>query len=116
MRLIVLVVVFVTFTVWSSTIAFSHGLLGFLTLAAKEPWAAQMLTDLGIALFVAWTWLRHEAKARGIPAWPYQVATVLLGSIGVLAFLIHREVAKRAGDGAEAAAPRATTVQAARAE
>lgn len=95
MRLIILVVVFVAFTVWSSTVAFSHGLLGFLTLAAREPWAAQMLVDLFLSFFVAWSWLRHDAKERGIAAWPYIVGTLALGSIGTLAYLIHRELVGR---------------------
>ncbi|MBE2252320.1 MAG: hypothetical protein IAE78_22490 [Myxococcus sp.] len=95
MRLAVLVVVFLAFTLWSSTIALAHGPIGFLTLAAREPWAAQMLVDLFLAFFVAWTWLRHDAKARQIAAWPYIVATATLGSIGVLAYLIHRELVGR---------------------
>lgn len=95
MRLIVLVVVFIAFTLWSSTIALSHGLLGFLTLAGREPWAAQMLVDLFLSFFVAWSWLRHDAKERGIPAWPYIAATLTLGSIGTLAYLIHREFVGR---------------------
>ena len=92
MRLVMLVVVFVAFTVWTTTIAFSHGLLGFVTLAAREPWAAQLLVDLFLSPFVGWSWLRHDARERGIAAWPYIVGTVTLGSIGVLAYLIHREL------------------------
>ena len=95
MRLIVLVVVFIAFTVWSTTIAMSHGLLGAFTLAAKEPWAAQLFVDLFLSIFVAWSWLRHDAKERGIPAWPYIAATLTLGSIGTLAYLIHRELVGR---------------------
>lgn len=95
MRLVVLVVVFVGFTVWSSTIAVSHGLLGAFTLAAREPWAAQLFVDLALSCFVLWSFMRHDAKARGIPALPYIVATAAVGSIGVLAYLIHRELVGR---------------------
>lgn len=94
MRLIVLLAVFAAFTLWSLTVAIGHGPVGFITVALERPWAMQMLVDLGIALFVAWSWLRDDAKTRGIPAWPYIAATVTLGSIGVLAYLIHRELAK----------------------
>ena len=98
MRLAVLIVLFVAFTVWSTTVAIAHGPFGFLTVSLAHPWAMQMLVDLSIALFVAWSWLRHDAKQRGIPAWPYILGTVALGSIAVLAYLIHRElVGKRAG-------------------
>mgnify|MGYP006920616387 CR=1 FL=1 len=50
---------------------------------------------IGIALFVAWSWLRHDARERGIPATPYRVASALLGSPAVLAYLIHRELRAR---------------------
>lgn len=92
MRLAVLVVAFLAFTGWSLSVAMGSGPLGFVTLAGREPWAAQMLVDLSLALFVAWSWLRHDAKAHGIAAWPYLVATLALGSIAVLAYLIHREL------------------------
>ncbi len=96
MRLLLLLAVFVVFTGWSTSVAVAHGPLGFLTLSLEHPWALQMLLDLFIALFVAWAWLRHDAKQRGIPALPYQVATFFLGSPAVLAYLIHREIrAKR---------------------
>jgi len=92
MRLIVLVVVFIAFTVWSTTIAVSHGLFGAFTLAANEPWAAQLFLDLILSCFVLWSFMRHDARERGIPALPYIVGTLTLGSIGVLAYLIHREL------------------------
>ncbi|MBL8958078.1 MAG: hypothetical protein JNK82_45315 [Myxococcaceae bacterium] len=95
MRLPILVIVFLAFTGWSFTVVASHGLFGFLTLAAREPWAMQMLIDLGISLFIAWMWLKHDAKAQGITAWPYMLGTALGGSPVVLLYLIHRELKKR---------------------
>lgn len=95
MRLLILIAIFLAFSAWSLTIAIGHGALGFLEVAGREPWAGQMLVDLGISLFVAWSWLRHDAKAKGIPAWPYIVGTITLGSIGLLAYLIHREWVSR---------------------
>lgn len=95
MRLIILVAVFITFTAWSGTIVVSHGLLGAFTLAAREPWAAQLFVDLGLSCFVLWSFLRHDAKKHGLPALPYILATAAVGSIGVLAYLIHRELAGR---------------------
>lgn len=92
MRLAVLVVIFLAFTGWSLSVALGNGPIGFIPLAGREPWAAQMLVDLGLALFVAWSWLRHDAKAHGIAAWPYILGTLALGSIGVLTYLIHREL------------------------
>jgi hypothetical protein len=96
MRLITLIAVFAAFTLWSLTVAIGHGPLGFITNALEHPWGMQVLIDLSIALFVAWSWLRHDARERGIPAWPYILGTLTLGSIGVLAYLIHRELRGKA--------------------
>jgi hypothetical protein len=95
MRLAVLLVVFVAFTAWSVSILAGQGLGGLSMLLGREPWAAQLLVDLALALVVAWSWMRHDARARGIPAWPYMVATAAVGSVAVLAYLIHRELAGR---------------------
>jgi len=95
MRLAALLVVFVAFTAWSLTVLAGQGLGGFFSLVGREPWAAQLLVDLSLSLVVAWSWLRHDARTRGITAWPYMVATVALGSVAVLAYLLHRELAGR---------------------
>lgn len=102
MRLAVLIAVFLGFTGWSVTVAMADGPLGFLTLAMRERWALQVLLDLAISLVVGWTWLRVDARERGIPAWPYMLGTLTLGSIGVLAYLIHRELRGKAADHAPA--------------
>jgi hypothetical protein len=93
MRLAVLVVLLIAFTLYSGFVVEAEGYLGFITLALREKWGMQIVIDLFISLTIAWAWLRHDAKARGITAWPYQVATVFIGSIAVLAYLIHRELA-----------------------
>lgn len=92
MRLIGLVVLFVAFTGYSVFVSATEGYWGFATLALRERWAMQVLLDLGISISVAWAWLWPDAKQRGISPVPYVVATVPLGSIAVLAYLIHREV------------------------
>ncbi len=97
MRLPVLVVLFAAFTAYSVFVTVTEGYFGFITLALNERWGMQVILDLFISLTIAWAWLRHDARNRGIVAWPYQVATFFLGSIAVLAYLIHRELAgKRA--------------------
>lgn len=95
MRLAVLLAVFLGFTTWSLTIVAGQGLGGLVSLVGREPWAAQLLVDLSLSLLVAWSWLRHDARTRGLTAWPYMVATVAVGSVAVLAYLIHRELAGR---------------------
>ncbi len=97
MRLTVLVVLLAAFSAYSGYVIVTEGYFGFIALALRERWGMQVIIDLFISLTIAWGWLRHDAKERGIVAWPYQVATFFLGSIAVLAYLIHRELAgKRA--------------------
>lgn len=95
MRLAALIVILVAFTAWSLVIVAPDGLPGLFALLRERPWGQQVFVDLCIALTVSWIWLVPEARARGIPAWPYLVATPFVGSIAVLAFLIHRELVSR---------------------
>lgn len=100
MRLAVLVLIFLAFTGWSFFIVATQGFGAVIPLLAREPWAAQFFVDLSIALLVAWSWLIRDAKARGIPAVPYIIGTLALGSIAVLAYLIHREFKPRTASNA----------------
>jgi hypothetical protein len=95
MRLALAVTSFVLFTSWSLWVAATHGPLGFLPLASKEPWAAQMLVDLVISLALAMGWLVPDAKRSDISPWPYVALTLLVGSISPLAYLVHRETVRR---------------------
>jgi hypothetical protein len=81
---------FGAFSIW---VVATQGYFGFLELAGRERWGLQMLLDLVIALSVAVGWMRGDARKRGIAIWPYVIATVLLGSIGVLAYCVRRGAA-----------------------
>jgi hypothetical protein len=81
---------FGAFSIW---VVATRGYTGFLELAGRERWALQMLLDLVIALSFAFSWVRRDARTRGIAVWPYAIATVLLGSIGILAYCVRRSVA-----------------------
>ena len=79
--------VFGAFSIW---VVATQGYFGFLEVAGRERWALQMLLDLVIALSFAIGWMRGDARKRGIAIWPFVVATVLLGSIGILAYCVRR--------------------------
>jgi len=98
MRLVGLVVAFVLFSGWSLTIVYSDGIAGLLSMLVREKWSVQLYVDLAIACTVAWTWLATDAKKHGLTAWPYIIATVVLGSVGLLAYLVRREWAVRKAD------------------
>lgn len=101
-------VAFTAFTVWVSV--HNGGPLGFVPLLGREPWALQMGVDLMVALFVALTWVVGDARRRGLTAWPFVVASALLGSIGLLSYLVWRGLAPR--DGAAMPPARAHAVEA----
>lgn len=78
------------FTVYSMWVVFGYGYTGFLTLAWREPWAMQMLLDLVLACTFGIGWMVHDARPRSIAAWPFVVATLFLGSVGLLGYVIWR--------------------------
>ncbi|MBO6936233.1 MAG: DUF2834 domain-containing protein [Deltaproteobacteria bacterium] len=82
------------FSVFSTFVVVEHGYFGFVTeVMLGSDWGLQVFLDLCIALFLFTSWMLKDAKARSIPVWPYLLATLSLGSIGALAYLVHREVA-----------------------
>lgn len=85
-------VVLATFAAYSLWVIAGHGVLGFVTLALREPWAMQLLVDLVIACSFAIGWMAHDARKHGITLWPFVVATVLAGSIGLLGYVVWRGV------------------------
>ena len=82
--------VFVPFLAYSLWVAATHGPLGWLTLAGRDPWALQLLLDLAIALFVVGGLVVRDAKARGRNPWPWVVGTALLGSIAPMIYALVR--------------------------
>jgi len=89
-------IVAVLFTAYSTMVVVEHGYTGFLHLAWREPWAMQMLIDLSLSLFIVSSLLVVDAKRRKRAAWPWLVATALLGSVGPLWYLALRQPPEQA--------------------
>jgi len=85
--------VLLAFTAYSLVVVVTHGYTGFLALAGREPWALQMLLDLVISCSFAVGWMVVDARKRAITAWPFVVATVFLGSVGLLGYVVWRDFA-----------------------
>ena len=88
--------VLVPFLAYSLWVVAGFGYTGFLAVAWREPWAMQMLLDLVIACSFGIGWMNADARKRGITTWPFIVATVFLGSVGLLGYVVARGLTRRA--------------------
>lgn len=89
MKALLPALVLAPFAVFSTIVAADHGVVGFIPLSLREPWAMQMLLDLAISMVLIGTWIRRDARQHGIPALPYLVL-LPLGSLAVLSYFVHR--------------------------
>ena len=95
LRLFSVIAVFAAFSTYTAIVVMNHGYTGFLELALTGGWGAQMFIDLSIALILFAIWMVPDARERGIPAWPYFLAILTTGSVGALAYLVHRTAKER---------------------
>ena len=91
-RLALALAAFIAFTAYTISVAAQHSLLGFLADHARGGWSLQIFVDLCVAAVAFWVVGISDARSRAIRAWPYVVLTPLLGSIAILAYLLHRTV------------------------
>jgi len=84
--------VLVPFTAFSFWVIAQSGVAGLFSVL-REPWGAQVFLDLAIAITVASTVVARDARDGGLRAWPWYIAMVTLGSIGLLGYFVYRELA-----------------------
>jgi len=90
LRTFSLVAVFAAFTIYTAFVVADHGYTGFISLAMAGGWGLPIFVDLVIALTLFLIWMVPDARGRGIPAAPYAILVLAAGSIGALAYLVHR--------------------------
>ncbi len=83
--------VLIAFTVFTAHVVTEEGLLGFIA-AHQSLWGQQVFADLVIALTLFLVWMVPDARRRGLPAGLFMLATLLLGSIGALGYLVARSL------------------------
>ncbi len=86
LRAIGVTIVFVVFTVYSLGVTWERGFVEAFTLPLQGGWSGQEFLDLCIALFVAGTWMRRDAREKKLPFWPFALACLPLGSVSLLAY------------------------------
>jgi hypothetical protein len=72
-----------------------HGYFGFFAALLATPAGILAFADLVIALSLAALWMWNDARERELPVWPYLALTLVFGSAGPLAYLLHRELRAR---------------------
>ena len=96
-RTFLLIAIFAAFTVYSTLVVLDHGYTGFLALPMAGGWGTQVFIDLCIALTLFIVWMVPDARDRELPAIPYVLAILTLGSVGALAYLVHRSLKEDKG-------------------
>lgn len=86
-----LVVVLAAFLVLSGLALNAHGYWGIIEPHFRTFGAAQVFTDLVIALTLVMTWMVRDARASGRNPWGWVAFTLVTGSIGPLVYLILRK-------------------------
>ncbi len=89
-KVVVPLVVFLVFTTYSVLVSLEHGPLGFIPAHSVGGWPTQVFLDLGLMAVGFLTLAAPDARRRGITFWPYLLATLTLGSIGMLAYFVRR--------------------------
>lgn len=86
----IILITLVLFGALSGIALWQHGYWGIIAPHFQSFGAGQVFADLVIALTLAMVWMWHDARATGRNAWPWIVATLLLGSFGPLVYLLTR--------------------------
>ncbi|HET9205210.1 MAG TPA: DUF2834 domain-containing protein [Burkholderiaceae bacterium] len=84
--LITVTTAFTAFTFW---VLAQTGLVGFYEQLLSTPAGMQVFADIAIALVLVLAWMWRDAAHSGRRFWPYAIATLALGSIGPLLYLLR---------------------------
>ena len=85
-----LTAVWIAFTVFTVLVLLDFGVVGFIEAAVANEAVTQVSIDLVFSILIALSFMHSDAHQRGLPYWPYVIATAMTGSIGLIAYLIHR--------------------------
>jgi len=87
--------VLVDFALYSTWVLWDVGYLGIWAAGFQSAASLQILLDLVICAGLFCVWMVADARQRGVNPWPWVVATLALGSLVPLTYLLVREYASQ---------------------
>jgi drug/metabolite transporter (DMT)-like permease len=87
-RRIMAIIILIPFSILSGYAIAQVGYFGIIDYHRYSPAGWQVLADLAIALILTLSWLIPEARKDNRSPWLWVLATVLMGSIGPLLYLV----------------------------
>jgi len=93
MQRALLILTLLLFGALSAVALWQHGYWGIIAPHFQSFGGGQVLADLVIALTLVMVWMWHDAKAAGRNPWPWIVATLVVGSLSPLLYLLTRKPA-----------------------
>ena len=94
-KTLVLGLVLVAFTALNVEAIATYGYVGLFEVLLSNLAGVLVGVDIVIAISLILFWMAGDARERGLPFWPHAILALLLGSIGPLSYLIHRELKAR---------------------
>ena len=88
-----LILTLLLFGALSAVALWQHGYWGIIAPHFQSFGGGQVLADLVIALTLVMVWMWHDARAAGRNPWPWIVATLVVGSLSPLLYLLTRKPA-----------------------
>ena len=88
-----LILTLLLFGALSAVALWQHGYWGIIAPHFQSVGGGQVLADLVIALTLVMVWMWHDAKAAGRNPWPWIAATLVVGSLSPLLYLLTRKPA-----------------------
>jgi hypothetical protein len=91
-RLILLLVVIAAFGALTVMALLDAGYLGIFEPHFQTWGGGQVFADLVIMCVLGIVWMLADSRTSGVNAWPFVITTLVLGSFGVLFYLVAREL------------------------
>lgn len=91
-RLLILITVITGFAILTTVALLKVGYFGILTPLFHSWGGAQVFADFVILAVLSCTWMRNDARSRGVAVWPFILITLVAGSFGPLFYLLIRHL------------------------